>query len=307
MKKININDTITIFGGNGFIGNYLVKELASTGARIKIVTRNPEVNDELKVCGAVGQITLIYGDITSFKDIEANIKGSTYVINLVGIFHEKGKNTFNNIHVQAAKNIALSCFNNNVKRLIHVSALGIDRNFNSKYASSKLEGEREALRIFPNSVAVRPSVVFGPEDNFINLFNRISRLSPILPLIGGGETRFQPVYVLDVAKAIAKCLTLEDEKICGKIIELGGSKTYSLRDIYQLILRFTKRKRILLSLPYSLAKVMAFFLGLLPSPLLTLDQVELLKTDNVLKNSNALEDLNITPTNMEAIISRYLR
>lgn len=306
MKKIGINDTITIFGGSGFIGSHIVKILAGSGAKIKIVSRRPEENSQLKVCGSVGQIAFIKGDIKSFKDIEKNIEGSTYVINLVGILFESGKQKFSKLHLEAAKNIALSCSNNNVKRLIHFSALGVNKNYTSKYALTKLEGEKTVLQTFANSVIIRPSVVFGREDNFINMFAKLASIFPVIPLIGGGKTRFQPVYVADVAEAVGICLVKDN--ICGKIFELGGSKVYTLRDIYELIFKLTRKRKIMLSIPFVLAKVIAFFLSLLPQPLLTCDQVELLKTDNVLlKNKNGLEELGLTPSSMESVISEYIR
>lgn len=305
MRKIGINDTITIFGGNGFIGSYIVKEIAKTGAKIKIVSRYPENNQQLKVCGSIGQIAFVKGDVKSFKDIERSVEGSTYVINLVGILFEAGKQKFNKLHTEAAKNIALSCSNNNVKKLIHFSALGVNRNHASKYASTKLEGEKVVLQTFPNTVIIRPSVVFGREDNFINMFVQLVRLLPIIPLIGGGTTRFQPIYVGDVAKAVVECLVRES--VNGKAIEIAGSKVYSLADIYELIFKLVKRKRITVSVPFPIAKIMAAFLSLLPRPLLTCDQVNLLKTDNVIiKNKNGIEELGITPTPMESILSEYL-
>ncbi|MBA8667076.1 complex I NDUFA9 subunit family protein [Holosporaceae bacterium 'Namur'] len=305
MKKIGINDTITIFGGSGFIGSYIVKELAKTGAKIKIISRNPEENNQLKVCGSVGQVAFIKGDIKSFKDIEKNVEGSTYVINLVGILFESGKQKFNKLHLEAAKNIALSCSNNNVKRLIHFSALGVNRNHTSKYASTKLEGEKAVLQTFPNSVIIRPSVVFGREDNFINMFAKLIAVFPVIPLIGG-RSRFQPVYVSDIAEAVGICLVKDN--ISGKVFELGGSKVYTLREIYELIFKLTGRKKPLVNIPFIFAKVMAAILSLLPRPLLTCDQVELLKTDNVLlKTKNGFEELGLTSTSMEAVLSEYIR
>ncbi len=305
MKKIDVNDTITIFGGNGFIGSYIVKELAKTGAKIKIISRYPEENNQLKVCGAVGQITFIRGDVTSFEDIERNIQGSDYVINLVGILFEHGNQKFKSLHVEAAKNIALSCSNNHVKRLIHFSALGIDKNRSSKYAVTKLKGEKEVLKVFPSTIVIRPSVVFGVEDNFINMFMRLARFSPILPLIGGGNVKFQPVYVADVAKAVKECMIREG--VVGKVFELGGPKTYTLKEVYQLILKLINKQRMLINLPFSIAKIQAFFLEFLPNPLLTRDQIELLKTDNILLGKNGLEELGISPASMEAILPGFIK
>jgi NADH dehydrogenase len=307
MKKIDINDTITIFGGSGFLGTHLVKELANSGAKIKVVSRYPELNNELKVCGNVGQIALVTGDVNNLKDIETSVAGSTHVINLVGILYQKGKQRFNNLHIQAAKNIALACTKHKIKRLVHISALGIDRGVKAKYAITKLEGEQEVFRIFPDSVILRPSVIFGPEDRFINLFAKIAKFSPFMPLIGGGDTRFQPIYVGDVAKAIVQCLIKDSNEVCSKIFELAGPKIYSIKEIYRIIFHLNKIKRFMITIPYCVAKVEAFFLEFLPRPLLTMDQVELLKTDNILHNKNGLEELGIKPTPLETILPKYLK
>lgn len=306
MNKITVNDCITIFGGGGFLGNYIVRLLAPTGARIRIASRFPNQNQALKVAGYVGQISLEQCDAKDAKQVERMIQNSTYVINLIGILFPTSGQSFDTMHHTIAHNIAALCAQYEVKRLVHVSALGIDKASNSSYASSKLQGETEALKSFSRTIALRPSVMFGEEDNFINMFNRFSKISPFLPLIGGGENLFQPVYVNDVAMVAYKCLTEAESRVCGKIFELGGPNTYSMREIMELILEISKRKRFLVSVPSWFAKLKAFFLEFLPYPPLTRDQVELLHSDNIVTGKNGLDVLGIAPTPMPPIISKYI-
>ena len=307
MKKITVEDTITIIGGSGFIGKNIVRELATTGARIKIVSRNPDKNSEVMTSGYVGQIAHLKCDAKDTVALNNAIKGSTYVINLVGILYPSGKQKFNTLHSNVAKNIALACKENNVESLIHFSALGVDKAVTSEYAKTKLEGEKAVLDNFPKAIILRPSVIFGADDNFINLFNWLSKFSPVLPLIGGGHSKFQPIYVRDVAALIYKILTVDKNLVEGKIFELGGPSVYSMKEIYKIILHTTQRKRLMINMPFWFMKLNAFFLELLPKPLLTRDQVELLKYDNLVSQKNALETFDIKPTSLEAIVPFYLR
>ncbi len=297
---------ITIFGGSGFIGSYVVSELAKTGAKIKVIGRYASSASHLRTTGAVGQIALIDANLNDKSIIESLVKGSSVVVNLVGILFEKGKTTFETTHVTFATNIAESCKKHNVESLIHISALGVDQVKTSSYAKSKLAGEKEILKHFPQATILRPSVVFGPEDNFINLFNWISKFSPFLPLIGGGYNLFQPIYVGDVAKAIHNCIESKPKLIQGKILEIGGPTQYSMKEIMKLILNTTGRKRLLLPIPFFIAKFKAFFLEFMPKPLLTRDQVELLKYNNIVSKENGLSNLGIQPTPLEGIIKSYL-
>jgi NADH dehydrogenase len=306
MSKISFNDTITIFGGGGFIGKYLVKELAKTGAKVKIASRRPELAQNVKMCGAVGQIAGIKCDAKDKNQVRDVIRGSSYVVNLIGILAPSRKQNFDDAHVTAARNIAESANEEGVIKLVHISALGIDESSKtSKYALTKLKGEQETLKANKASIILRPSVVFGPEDNFINLFNTISKFSPILPAIGGGESLFQPVYVNDLAKAIVAALTSKESEN-GSILEIGGAKTIKMLDIYKLINTYNNRHNIIINVPFSVAKLPATLLELLPCSPLTRDQVELLKYDNVVKHENGLQKLGINPEPLEVIAKEYI-
>jgi uncharacterized protein YbjT (DUF2867 family) len=228
--------------------------------------------------------------------------GAAAVINLTGILFQKGQ-TFEDVQAEGAANIARAAAATGATALVHVSAIGADLESDSRYSVSKAEGEQAVREAFPNAVILRPSIIFGPEDGFFNKFAEMARFFPALPLIGGGHTRFQPVFVGDVAQAIVTALTVQD----GRTYELGGPGVYSFKELLQLILRETGRKRALVPLPFALASLKAMFLQLLPKPLLTLDQVRLLKKDNVVAPTVAgLADLGITPTSVEAVIPSYL-
>lgn len=303
---INKNSLVSVVGGSGFLGSYIVKEVAKTGARIRVISRFAEDARHLKVNGYVGQIGLINTDVTNKKSLNLALEGSTHVINLLGILFEKGTRTFDKMHVEVASNIAEFCIENNVKRLIHISALGVDRALTSKYAQTKLKAEQIVLSTFPTAIILRPSVIFGAEDNFLNLFNKLSKFLPILPLIGGGKTQFQPVYVADVAEVVTKCLVEKTSKYHGHIYDLGGPQVMTLKEIYQFILTTSSRKRLLLPLPSELAKVKAFFFELMPKPLFTRDQVELLKYDNIVSGQNGFNEFAIKPTSVASIAPKYL-
>ncbi len=300
------NKIITIFGGSGFLGRYIVKELAKSGATINVVSRNPEQHLHLKTSGSVGQIRLIKINIHDSNELQQIVAQSNIVINAIGILYEKHKGDFTKIHTNFPERLAICASKAGIEKLIHISALGVDQASSSKYALSKLRGEEAISQNFANHVILRPSVVFGKEDNFINQFATIASFSPFLPLIGGGHTEFQPVYVNDIAKSVAKIASTEHGYLTN-IYELGGPEVLTFKEILELILKYTKRKRILLPLSWKLAKFAAFFLEKLPQPLLTCDQVKLLKIDNVTqKNSLTFFDLQIQPQNIEEIIPTYL-
>ncbi len=301
------NKIITVFGGSGFIGTYVVKELAKTGAKIKVIGQHATCASHLRTTGTVGQIALIDANLNNKETIDKLVSGSNIVINLVGILFEKKSAKFQDIHTKLAANIAECSATHNVERLIHISALGVDKAKTSEYAKSKFAAEKEVLRLFPRATILRPSVVFGPEDSFINLFSWLSKISPILPLIGGGHTLFQPVYVGDVAKAVITCISSRVQKVCGKTFELGGPIQYSFKEILQLILQISARKRLLLPIPFFMAKFKAFFWEFMPKPLLTRDQVELLKYNNILTKENGLNTLGISPTPMDTTIAKYIK
>ena len=299
------NGLITVFGGGGFVGRYVVSLLAARGYRLRIAVRRPDEALFLKPLGSVGQITLVQANIRDDASVAAAVAGVDTVINLVGILYESGRQKFDAVHVEGARRIASASAAAGVHRLIHCSALGADVESPSRYSRSKGRGEAAVSEAFPNAVILRPGVIFGPEDDFINRFAFLARLSPVLPLIGGGETRFQPVYVGDVAAAVAR--VVETGKWAGKTFELGGPTQYSLRDLFAHILRETGRRRLMVPVPIWFAKLKATFLQLLPKPLLSVDQVRLLAVDNVVAPKAAgLEKLGIAPTPLEAITPTYL-
>jgi len=297
--------TATIFGASGFVGRHLVGRLAKTGAVIRAVVRHPVRAGFLKPMGDVGQIVPVGLDIGRDGDIAAAVDGADLVVNLVGILYEGGRQRFRNVHAEGAARIARAARSAGVESLVHVSAIGADPHAASLYARSKAEGEAAMRTEFPGATILRPSIMFGPEDHFFNRFATLARFAPALPLIGGGHTKFQPVYVGDVAEAIMVALLQPQAK--GKLFELGGPRIYSFRDLMELTLRETGRDRLLVNLPFGLAKLEAAFLELLPVPPLTRDQVELLKHDNVVAQGAAtLADLGIAPTAVESILPTYL-
>lgn len=297
--------TVTIFGGSGFIGRYLVQKFADKGDLIRVVIRNPIAANFLKPLGEVGQITPVQASILSSESIERAIQGADVVINLVGILYEKGTQTFEALHVEGARLIAKKSSEIGVQTLLHMSALGAHLKSRSRYASTKAKGEEAVLTHFPDATIFRPSVVFGPEDAFLNRFAEMALISPILPLIGGGRTRFQPIYVGDVAEGLLKASYKKEAQ--GKTYELGGPTIYTFKELMEYLLRTTHRKRVLLPIPFCIAKMMATFTQLLPKPPLTPDQVELLKTDNVVSHQAlTAEDLRIRVQAMEAVAPLYL-
>lgn len=297
---------VTVVGGSGFLGRYVVRELAKAGYRVRVICRHPQLAHFLKPAGHVGQIVIQQGDITRPETIKGKLDGSYAVINLVGKLYESGRQSFKNIHKEGAAFLAKEAWQCGAKRFIQVSALGVSEKSRSKYARTKAKGEEAVAKAFDGATIIRPSTLFGPEDDFFNKFARMARFSPVLPLIGGGKTRFQPVYVDDVALAIATCVA--DPHTHGTIYELGGPKVMRFKEILELVLRETGRKGRLVNLPFSVAKLLAGFTGWLPSPPLTRDQVRLLKSDSVVgPNAKTFADLGITPTHPEMIVPHYLK
>lgn len=296
----------TVFGGTGFLGRQIVRGLAKKGFTVKVATRAPERAYFLKPCGTVGQIVPFACNYADPASVVEAIKGAECVVNCVGILYERKKGDFRRAHVDIPSAIAGACAAQGVKRLVHISIPNIEAD-QSLYARTKLEGERAVEKIFPNVSILRPSVVFGPDDDFFNKFAALSLCLPVLPLIGGGKTKFQPVYVGDVADAAILCLTGDEEKACGKIFELGGPEILTFREVYERLFAYTGRRRPLIPLPWKVASAQAFFMGLLPNPLLTRDQVESLKTDyTIAPSALGLKDLGIEPTSMDLILPGYL-
>jgi len=296
---------VAVIGASGFIGRYVVKRLAARGAVIAAVVRNVEAALFLQPMGDVGQIARFSASILDETRLAAAIAGSDAVVNLVGILHESGGQRFEATHREGAARLGSLARAAGVKHLVHISAIGADPASPSAYARSKAEGEQSLRAAFPEAVILRPSVVFGPEDDFFNRFATLAQLLPALPLIGGGKTRFQPVYVGDVADAVVAAL--DDPAAAGRTYELGGPRIYTFRTLMELVLAETRRKRLLLPLPWTLASLQASFLEWLPTPPLTRDQVKLLKHDNVVSpGALTLKDLGIEPTAVEAIVPSYL-
>lgn len=299
----------TIFGGTGFIGRHVIKRLAAEGYTIKVATRIPEQANFLKTCGNVGQVVPVRCDYRDPASLREAIEGAEVVVNCIGILFQTRKSRFKRLHADLPGQIAEAAARENVSRVVHVSALGVDQ-ATSKYAQTKRAGEAAVMAACPWATILRPSIVFGAGDNFFNMFARLARYAPILPLIGGGHTKFQPVYVGDVAHAVMAAILLPplgETDPRGKIFELGGPEIVSFREIYELLFKFTGRRRLLMPVPFCLVKIKAAFLNLMPTPLLTPDQVESLKTDNIVApQALTLAHLGIVPTGMGLILPGYL-
>ena len=298
--------TICVFGGTGFVGRYVVQKLAHQGYRIKVASRSPQSAYFLRTYGVVGQIVPVLCDYSE-DSIKAAVKGCDYVINTVGILYEKGKSSFEKTHETLPENIAKACAKENVKKLVHISALGIEDS-QSKYAKSKLDGEKAIAKSFENHIILRPSIIFGPEDDFFNRFAKMAKLSPVLPLIGGGKTMFQPVYVNDVAEAVKTAIENKEINATSRVFELAGPEKISFKEVLERIQAIIGTDRAYISLPFWLAKIQGFFLSLLPGePMLTVDQVKSLQSDNVESGkSPSLQDMGIIPTAMGLVVPRYL-
>lgn len=301
---------VTIFGGSGFVGTQIVQLLAKNGHRIRVATRRPDLAGHVRMFGTVGQVMPIQANLRHAASVRRAVEGADIVINLVGVGHSRGAQTFEAVHVEGAANVAQAARAAGASTLVHMSALGVDRAADvSAYAATKLAGEAAVLKAFPNAVIMRPSIMFGPGDGFFNLMGGLSRLLPVMPLIHGA-TRFQPVFVGDVAQAFT--LAAEGKVKPGRIYELGGPQVESHKDLLARIQREAGRNRPTLPLPAGLAKLLALPLAILPfPPLLTGDQVELLGVDNVvseaaIKDKRTLAAFGITPTAMDTILPTYM-
>ena len=301
----NNQKIIAIFGAGGFLGKYLMRQLTKLDYRIKVATRNPYLKGYLKPLGNPGQIELFKTNIFNPEDIKQVLKNCDLAINLVGILYETRKQKFNQVHVKFPYLLSNLCNEIGVTNLVHISALGVREGHISKYMQSKLEGEKNIQKVFKPSDILRPSLVFGPEDKFFNVFASIAQFSPALPLIGGGKVKFSPIYVGDVAKAIVKTLKLENSK--PKIYELGGPKNYSFKELMEILLEEIKKKRFLIPIPFSVAKLQSYFLQMMPNPLLTSDQVDMLKYNNIVSGEYpTLEDLGIRGKTIKSILPKYI-
>ena len=294
-----------MLGGSGFIGRYVVKRLAARGEVIAVGCRNAEQAKFLKPMGDVGQIVPLNVGIGDETLLPAFLAGNDALVNCVGILRESGAQTFELVHHTGPARLARFAREAGVDRFVHISAIGADPRSSSAYARTKAAGEQAVRDAFPTVTILRPSVVFGPEDQFFNRFAAMAMISPVLPLVGGGETRFQPVYVGDVADAVVRCLV--DQATAGRVYELGGPKVYTFREILDLLLSEIRRKRLFVDLPFGLAALQARLMSILPNPPLTPDQVELLKSDNIVSSGALnLASLGLQPTAAEVIVPIYL-
>ena len=304
----NTDTLITIFGGSGFLGRHLVRVLARRHYRIRVAVRRPDLAGHLQPLGRVGQIHAVQANVRHAGSVAAAARDADIVINLVGILFERGRQRFDAVQAFGAEQVALAAAAHGA-RMIHVSAIGADENSSSHYARAKAEGEKAVLAATPEATIFRPSIMFGPEDNFFNKFAAMARILPALPLVGGGETRFQPVFVGDVAEAIVRAV--EGHAKARVIYELGGREVRTFKQLMEYVLATIQRRRLLMPIPFALAKLQASVLQWLPKPLLTPDQVELLRSDNMVsaqaeRDGRTLRALGIEPVAMESVVPLYL-
>jgi uncharacterized protein YbjT (DUF2867 family) len=304
----NYDTLVTVFGGSGFIGRHVVRALANRHYRIRVAVRRPELAGYLKPLGAVGQIETVQANVRFPQSVEASAHDSAVIINLVGILFERSRQRFDAVQADGAAVVAQAAAAAGA-RLIHVSAIGADASSPSHYARSKAEGERRVLAARPEAVIMRPSIVFGPEDDFFNRFAALARIVPALPLPGGGHTRFQPVFAGDVGKAVA--LAVDGATKPGAIYELGGPDIRTFKELMQFTLATIERRRLLVPVPFALLKLQGAVLQFAPKPPITPDQVELLKTDNVVSpdarsQGRTLEGLGIIPNSIASVVPDYL-
>lgn len=300
---------VTIFGGSGFVGRHLVRVLAKAGWRVRVAVRRPDLAGHLQPLGGVGQIHAVQANVRNRASIARAIAGADAVVNLVGILAESGRNKFATVQAQGARFIAEEAAKAGITNFVQLSAIGADASSPSEYARTKAAGEAAVLAAIPSAVILRPSIIFGPEDQFFNRFADMARFSPALPLIGGGETKFQPVYVGDVA--LAAQAALEGRAKPGSVYELGGPEVRSFKALISYILTLTNRSRLPLPLPFPVAKLLASVLECLPGKLLTVDQIELLEQDNIVSaaaraEGRTLEGLGVDDTTIDAVVPTYL-
>jgi NADH dehydrogenase len=305
---MNSDRLVTIFGGSGFLGRHLARALAKRHYRIRVAVRRPDLAGHLQPLGRVGQIHAVQANLRYPDSVAAAVGHADVVVNLVAILFERGRQTFTAVHVAGADAVARAAAAA-AARMIHVSAIGADANSPSQYARTKALGEAAVRAAVPGATIFRPSIMFGPEDDFFNRFAAMARLSPVLPLVGGGRTRFQPVFVGDVAEAIARAV--DGDAPAGTTYELGGPEEKTFRELLEFVLATIGRRRLLIPLPFPLATLQATFLQYLPKPPLTPDQVKLLRTDNVvsaeaMRESRTLPALGIDPATIAAIVPNYL-
>jgi len=296
---------VTVFGGSGFVGRHVVRRLAARGDVVRVAVRDPVAAAFLKPMGNVGQVVPMRVDIADAGAVAEALRGADAAINLVGILRETGRQRFDAVQGEGAERLAAAARDAGVARFVQVSAIGADAASDSAYARSKAAGEAGVRRHYPDAPILRPSVVFGPEDDFFNRFAQLAQLAPAVPLVGGGHTRFQPVYVGDVADAVLRAL--DSPAASGRIYELGGPRTMTFREVIEFVLAQTGRRPALVNLPFGVASMLAAIMEKLPAPQLTRDQVRLLRRDNVAaQGAPGLRELGIEPTPVEAVVPAYL-
>jgi uncharacterized protein YbjT (DUF2867 family) len=313
VTQSDVDKLVTVFGGSGFLGRHVVRALCKRGYRVRVAVRRPDLAGHLQPLGRVGQIHAVAANLRFPGSVEAAARDADVVVNLVGILFEHGRQRFESVHAFGAEAVALAAAAFGAQ-LIHVSAIGADPDAPSRYARTKAMGEKLALAAMPSATILRPSILFGPEDDFFNKFAALARIAPALPLVGGGHTRFQPVFAGDVAAAVLAAI--DRPETGGAIYELGGLEVMSFKELMQFVLATIERRRLLVPIPFGLARMMAFFLQLPTKllsvkPLLTQDQVDLLLRDNVVSEEaeaagRTLAGLGIEPVAMRAIVPTYL-
>lgn len=294
---------VTVFGGSGFLGRYIVRQLAAQGAKVRAAARHPE---DAAFQGPLGEglITPIYADVRDEISVSQAVESAEAVVNAVGLYVERGHATFDAVHAQGALNVARQASRAGVARLLHISGIGADPNSESRYVRARAQGESLIREAFEGATILRPSVLFGREDAFLNTLTRLARFSPVLPLFGNGATLLQPVFVGNVAEAVRNVLAEPTSR--GKVYELGGPRVYSYKALMEILVKRLGRKRILVPVPYFLWELQAALLSVLPDPPLTYDQIVLMKRDNVIsKGALTLGDLGIDPTAVETLLPAY--
>ncbi|PZN12677.1 MAG: complex I NDUFA9 subunit family protein [Proteobacteria bacterium] len=311
-SNLALGGLVTVFGGSGFVGRHAVQNLARKGWRIRAAVRRPDLAGHLQPMGRLGQIHAVQANVRFPDSVAQAVKDAFAVVNAVGILAPTGRQSFDAVHVKGARAVAKAAREAGAERLVHISAIGADLNSPSAYARTKAEAEQAVLEEFPNAVIIRPSIVFGPEDEFFNRFASMARISPFLPLIGGGRTRFQPIYAGDLGAAITNAV--EGRAKSGTIYEVGGPEVFTFRQLLDKVQEWTDRRRLYFPIPFWLASLIAVFTSPLPNALrpFTLDQVRLLKQDNVVSKAaeeegRTLQALGISqPHTIEAIVPPYL-
>jgi uncharacterized protein YbjT (DUF2867 family) len=301
---------VTVFGGSGFVGKQVVRALAKRGMRVRVAVRRPNVAYDMRLMGEVGQIEIVQANLRDEPSVQRALVEAEACVNLVGVLFESGRQKFATLHAAGAETVARACAAQGIETLVQMSSLGADASSASLYARTKAEGEASARRLVPTARVVRPSIVFGQEDNFFNRFASMATVSPVIPLPGGGKTRYQPVFVGDLGAAVADCVT--NPATAGQTFEIGGPRVYTYRELMEFMLATVQRKRVLAPLPWPVAGLIGMIGDIqaklpLMAPVLTRDQVEQLKIDNVCSGGfGGLAELGVSPTAMESIVPTYL-